>query len=638
MLRNRIVAVATAASLVAGTGSALASQTGTWSLGLPSDGAGLPGLSQLADLADTEAVTAIVTLDAVPTDAVTDALGDLGLVVQPMRQLPLAIVRGPAGAVEAAVATGIAADAYPEQRIELLDTASSDAMGAAIPRAAGLTGAGVTVAVVDSGCDGTHPDLADHITHNVKLVSAEYANINPDSTNTIVVPMEQTPYSNTDLGSGHGTHVAGIIAADGTTSPEHLGVAPDAELVCLAIGEVLFTTAVVTAYDFLLDQPGMWDVDVVNNSWGNSYAQFDPRNPVAVATRAIADRGVDVVFAAGNAGEGNGEATLNPFSQAPWVLSVAATEVDHVRGSFSSNGMLVDNSEPFAIGTDGEVGRTTSQPGHTVFLGERIGLVHPDVAAPGVDISSTCDSTGTVVGPCPPGENTSASGTSMASPHVAGAVAVLLQANPSLTSTQVRWALQSTARPVGAVDDDGEPVEGAVAPFWQAGYGRVDLAAAVDAVRDPAKLRNLERAQRARNAEVLAATGYRVLRSDFFTWDAPRATVGTDVRSFEVPLDRQASDLKVTIAYPTDTLIGLSEELMQYTVRVADAAGTVVVETTEVAGLGSGSALVQLPAGVSGPLTVTVTGDRAVSDPDTLDSDAILNDTVTVQVAQLRTR
>jgi len=631
MLRSRLLAAATAAALLAAVGPALAATTDALP-GLDGAGTALPGLSLLADVADGDTVTAIVTLDAVPTAPVTDALEALGLAVQPMRQLPLAIVRGPAAAVEAAVATGIADDAYPEEPIQLLDTASSDAMGAAVPRAQGFTGEGVTVAVVDSGCDGTHPDLADRITHNVKLVSAEYANLPPESTNTIVVPMEQTPYSNTDLGSGHGTHVAGIIAADGTTSPEHLGVAPDAELVCLGIGEVLFTTAVVTAYDFLLDQPGLWDVDVVNNSWGNAYAQYDPRNPVAVATRAVADLGVDVVFAAGNAGEGNGEATLNPFSQAPWVLSVAATTVDHVRGSFSSNGLLVDNSEPVTVGTGG------TQAGQTVFLGERIGVVHPDVAAPGVDISSTCDTTGTVVGPCAPGENTTASGTSMASPHVAGAVAVLLEANPSLTPTQVRWALQSTADPVTAVDDEGEPVAGATAPFWQVGYGRVDLAAAVDAVRDPAKLRNLERSQRARNAEVLAATGFRVLRSDFFTWDAPRATAGTDVRTFEVPLDGQAGDLKVTVAYPSDTLIGVYEEAMQYTVRVTDAAGAVVVETTEVSGLGSGSALVRLPAGTVGPLTVTITGDRAVSDPDTLDSDSVLNDTVTVQVAQLRRR
>src|SRR5688500_13659015 len=164
-------------------------------------------------------------------------------------------------------------------------------MGAAVPRAAGLTGRGVTVAVVDSGCDATHPDLADHVAHNVKLYSGEYVNVRPDGSNTIVVPLEMGPYQNSDIGGGHGTHVAGIIAADSTTALDgsRFGVAPDAELVCYSIGEVLFTSAVVTAYDHLLDQPALWNVRVINNSWGNSFRPFDPRDPVAVVTKAVAD-------------------------------------------------------------------------------------------------------------------------------------------------------------------------------------------------------------------------------------------------------------------------------------------------------------------------------------------------------------
>lgn len=628
--RTRSLVAGVVALALAGTGSALATTSPLDAANPPVDAitsavTATPGLDRLAGV--TGSTTAIATLDAVPTAAVTGALRGLGLDVQPMRHLPLAIVRGPVALMRTAVASGLATDVYPDERIELLDTGSSDAMGAAIPRAAGLTGKGVTVAVVDSGCDATHPDLADHVTHNVKLVSAEYLNGTPDSSNTIVVPLDEGPYSNTDLGSGHGTHVAGIIAADGHTGPEHLGVAPDAELVCVSIGEVLFTTAVVTGYDWLLDQPGLLGVDVVNNSWGNSYQQFDPRNPVAVATKAVADLGVSVVFAAGNSGDGNGEATLNPFSQAPWVISVAATTVDHVRGSFSSNGFRFDNSAPSPIGAGGR----------TTFDGERVGLVHPDVAAPGVDISSTCDTTGTVVGPCPPGENTTASGTSMASPHVAGAVAVLRQANPTLTPAQVQLALQTTAKPVKAVDADGVATT-ADAPFWQAGYGRVDLAAAVAAVRDPRRVRNLERAQADRDAQVLAATGYRVLRSDFATWDAPRATLGTDVRDFTAALATGVTHLKVAVVFPSEATVGADLGLTQYSVVVTDAAGKTIVASVEHAGIGAASALVPVPAGTAGPLKVTVTGDRAVSDPDTLDSDSVLGDTVTVQVAQLRRR
>lgn len=633
---HRAAAVVTAALLVVGSGSALAAGggiTGTVDLGAVTGAAtpvGLPRL--LASVGDaTTPVTGIATFDAVPTAGITTALEALGLEVQPMHRVPLAIVRGPAAAIETAVATGLADDVYPDEPIQLLDTASSDSLGAAGPRAAGLTGAGVTVAVVDSGCDATHPDLADHVTHNVKLLSGEYANLPPDQRTTIVVPIDQGPYSNTDLGSGHGTHVAGIIAADGTTSPEHLGVAPDASLVCLAIGEALATTAVVTAYDYLLDQPDLLGVDVINNSWGNLYAQYDPRNPVAVVTDAVADLGVHVIFAAGNSGDGNGEATLNPFSQSPSVLAVAAADLEHVRGDFSSNGFRFDNSEDVQIGGGG----------HTTFLGERIGLVHPDVTAPGVDISSSCDTLGTVIGPCAPGENATASGTSMASPHVAGAAAVLEQVNPGLTPAQLRSVLQVTATPVGAVDGDGAPT-GETAPFWEAGYGHVDLAAAVALARDPRQLRRLDRRQAAADAAVLGATGFRVERSDLFRYDAPPVTVGTDQRTFTVDRALGAGFLKVTLAYPSEASVGADLGLTSYSVTVTDAAGRVLLQTSERIGIGTTGNAVPLDltaAGAApGPLTLQVVGDLAVSDPDTIDSDSLLNDTVTLQVAQLTRR
>ncbi len=63
----------------------------------------------------------------------------------------------------------------------------------------------MTVGVVDSGCDATHPDLADRVEHNVTLLSPEYVNAGTDP--IIAIPIGSTPYNNTDLGSGHGTHV-----------------------------------------------------------------------------------------------------------------------------------------------------------------------------------------------------------------------------------------------------------------------------------------------------------------------------------------------------------------------------------------------------------------------------------------------
>jgi serine protease AprX len=539
-----------------------------------------------------------------------------------MKRLPLALVRGTVQSMGAAVRGGAANDIYSDDPIELFDKASADAMGAAAPRAAGFTGKGVTVAVVDSGCDASHPDLADHVVHNVKLYSAEYVNIPPDSSNTIVVPIEQGPYQNTDLGSGHGTHVAGIIAADGHTSPDHIGVAPDADLVCYSIGEVLFTTAVVTAYDHLLDQPELWGVKVINNSWGNSFQQFDPRAPVAVATKAVSDLGVNVMFAAGNSGRTDAEMSLNPFSEAPWVTSVAAEDLAHVRASFSSNGLQLDNSQPVTIGSGG----------HTVFTGNRIGVYHPDVTAPGVSISSTCDTAGTAVGPCPPGGNTTASGTSMASPHAAGAAAVLLQANPSLTHNQLRSALQATAAPV--TGSAGTPLA-----FWQVGYGHIDLAAAVDLVRSAGAAKRIAQAQSAADQRVLASTGYTVPKSDFWTWDAPRVAVaGSDSRTFTTNVPSTTTHLKLTLSHPSLAVVGSNG--MIYTVTVIDGTGQVLGTTTEsTSGAGTSSLFLDLRAKAAHPGTFTfqVSGQRAVSDPDTLDSESLLGRVVVLQVAQART-
>jgi serine protease AprX len=587
-----------------------------------------PGLSRLLAAYDGAALTrGIATFDAVPSDAQVAALRSSGLVTQPMRRVPLALVYGTVTAMQGAVAAGLARDIYPDESIELFDTASSDAMGAAPLRAAGLTGRGVTVAVVDSGCDASHPDLADHVVYNAKMISGEYVNLPPDSSNTIVVPYEMGPYQNSDVGGGHGTHVAGIVAADSTTDPNggRFGVAPDAELVCLGVGEVLFTTAVVTAYDHLLDQPGLLGVDVINNSWGNSFRQFDPRDPVAVVTRAVSDLGVVVVFSAGNSGYSNAEMSLNPFSMPPWVISTAAGNLAYERGDFSSNGLIFDNSEAVQPGAGG----------HTVFTGDRIGVYHPDFTAPGVSISSTCSTAGVAIPACPPYGNRAASGTSMAAPHVAGAAAVLLQANPSLTASQLRSALQASATPVYGAD--GNPL-----PFWQVGYGYVDLEAAVTLVTGANWSQKLSKAQAKADTRVRNADGFAVVRSDFWTYDAPRvALAGSDSRTYAAAVPSTVTHLKITLSHPSGAVLG--ENLMEYTVTVRDAAGQLIGVTTE-APTGAGTAGVfidlrsfRVPPVTYGAFTFDVSGELAVSDPDTLDSESLLGRMVTLQVAQLRT-
>jgi serine protease AprX len=626
--RARLTALAVATALALAALVSPASVGRARALDLP--GGLTPGLSALlaSPASVVGSIRGIATFGATPSAAQVGALESLGLVVQPMRHVPLALVAGPVASMQAAVANGTANDVYPDEAIELLDTASSDAMGAAATRAAGLTGQGVTVGVVDSGCDASHPDLGDHVAHNVKLYSAEYANIPPDAGNRIVVANETGPYQNTDIGGGHGTHVAGIIAADSTTDATggRYGVAPDASLVCYSIGEVLFTTAVVTAYDHMLDQPDLWGIDVVNNSWGNSFRQFDPRDPVAVVTKAVADQGVVVVFASGNSGSENAEMSLNPFSEAPWVISVAAGSVDHHRGDFSSNGLIFDNSQPTQI----------AGGGHTSWTGDRIGVYHPDVTAPGVDISSTCDTAGSVIGPCPPPDygQAVASGTSMAAPHIAAAAAVLLQANPALTPDQVRSALQATATPVAAAD-------GSALPFWQVGYGYADLSSAVTLVGSKNWAKNLPKAQSLADTRVITADGFGVTRTDMWTYDAPRGTVaGTDSHTYAVAVPLGTTHVKVTLSHPSLAVVGINGT--SYVVTVRDAAGQLLGTTTEslTAGAGTASAFIDLrsfanPPVAYGAFTFEVSGEYAASDPDTIDSDSLMGRMVTLQVAQV---
>lgn len=614
---------ATAAALLLASpyaGAAPSSPTPAVAVSLDVASGGTPGLSRLL-AQGTVGDRGIATFDAVPTTTQVTALKALGLTVQPMKRLPMALVEGTLAQLQSAVATGVARDVYPNETLEYHDTASSDAMGAAATRASGLTGKGVTVGIVDSGCDGTHPDLKDHITHNVVLVSGEYANQQPDSSNTLVVPLDQGPYSNTDLGSGHGTHVAGIVAADSTSAADgsRLGVAPDAELACFAIGAVITTTAVVTAYDYMLDQPDLLGIDVINNSWGNSYRQFDPRDPVHVASKAVTEQGAFVVFSAGNAGGSDQELTMNPFSLAPWVTSVAAGTIDHHRGSFSSNGLRFDNSTGTAPGAGG----------HTAFLGDRVGNNAPDITAPGVSISSSCSSTGTVIN-CgtTPGGNAKASGTSMSSPHIAGAAAVLKQANPALTHDQLRQALQATATPVANATDDGS------LGAWQVGYGYADLDDAVALVSGKGWEKRLARAFSSATTRVLGEDGVTVVRSDVFAYDSERlAAGGSDLHAYTVTVGDGVSRLRTSVKHPR------AEVENGYTVTVKDAAGTVVGTASSGPVGGLSTVTVDLDLAVlglgAGDYVVEVAADLAASDPDTVDSDSVAGRMVTTHVVQL---
>ena len=148
----------------------------------------------------------------------------------------------------------------------------------------------------------------------------------------------------------------------------------------------------------------------------------------------------------------------------------------------------------------------------------------------------------------------------------------------------------------------------------------------------------LASAAKAADARALASDGQRVLRGEFWTYDAPRVTAGgSDTKTYTTTVGSTTEKLFVSLAHPSAGTVGAN--LFSYTVTVTNPKGVVVGTTTEspTAGSGTSTALVDLrqlksPAGT---YKVTVVGDYAASDPDTLDSDSALGRMITLHVAQL---
>ncbi len=270
-----------------------------------------------------------------------------------------------------------------------------------------INGAGVTVVVVDSGVDSGHPDLKDQTIMSLKSDS-----------NLAWYEIE-----NSDTSSGHGTHVAGTVAGDGKASAGgRQGVAPGARLIALSTGEAVAIINALGALEWVYDhsRPGNnpYNIRCATNSWGTSGAPYDPNDSIAIVTERLTyDNNVVVTFAAGNDGRGHNDGetlTTNPYSNTPAAISVAAYDRD---GSgvtdFSSRGLKTDNATWPDIGAPGY---------HIESTRARLTLITAEVCISGGD--------------CNP-YYMAISGTSMATPHVAGEVALLFQAAPSLRVSNV---------------------------------------------------------------------------------------------------------------------------------------------------------------------------------------------------------
>lgn len=298
-------------------------------------------------------------------------------------------------------------------------------------RAAGVTGRGVTVAVIDTGVDSNHRDLADAVVQEVCFCSGCCAG--GASTGSGKGSARDD--------NGHGTNVTGIIASDGRTSP--VGVAPDAKIVGIRVIGPLGArdSDILAALDYVIARP---QIRVINMSLGGGRFfsvcdSADASNQAyGNAIARLRSQGTLTSVAAGNEGFTDSVASPACINAA---LAVGAVYDDNVGGLLWSN-----CSDP-----------STSADQVTCFSNSSP-LV--ELLAPGALITSAGPGGGTLT----------EGGTSQAAPHVAGAAALLLQIRPSLSPAQIIDVLKRTGRPVT------DRKNGLKLP-------RISLKAAVDAVR-----------------------------------------------------------------------------------------------------------------------------------------------------------
>jgi subtilisin family serine protease len=295
-------------------------------------------------------------------------------------------------------------------------------IGAPAAWEAGYTGDGITVAVIDTGVDQTHPDLADR-----EIAEANFADA-PDNVDHY----------------GHGTHVASIVAGTGAKSGgKYRGVASDASILDAKVLNDYGSgqdSWIIAGMEWAAKQ----GADVANLSLGGQDTpEIDPME--AAVNSLSAEYGTLFVIAAGNSYR---DGTIGSPGSADAALTVGAVDRDDNLADFSSRGPRTGD-----------------------------GAIKPDVTAPGVDIVAALHSDGTIGAPVEPGY-TALSGTSMATPHVAGAAALLAQQHPDYTGAQLKGLLSASAKPHAELT------------AFQQGAGRVDVAHAITqtVVTEPANV------------------------------------------------------------------------------------------------------------------------------------------------------
>ncbi|MGB3903955.1 MAG: S8 family serine peptidase [Anaerolineae bacterium] len=287
-----------------------------------------------------------------------------------------------------------------------------------------IDGSGVVVANLDTGVDWQHPALqSKYRGYDPHGLHKHFGNWYCATDEGYIYPGD---------GYGHGTHTMGTILGAGDPA---IGVAPGARWIAAKVFDdqgYTYDSWLHDGFQWLLDpdgDPATDDApDVVNNSWGSSEGYLETFRPDVQALRAA---GIFPVFSAGNYGPG--EDTVGSPASFPESFAVGATDSDDYIAVFSGRG-----PSPWSE-------------------------VKPEVSAPGISVRSSL----------PGGGYGERDGTSMAAPHVTGLGALLLEANPSLTVSEMEQAIASTAVSLG------NPI-----PNNSYGWGRIDAYNAVTAVSD----------------------------------------------------------------------------------------------------------------------------------------------------------
>lgn len=362
-------------------------------------------------------------------------------------------------------------------------------IGAPAAWSAGLDGQGVTVGVVDTGIDAGHPDLAGAVADSANFTEE------PDVSDM----------------SGHGTHVASTIVGSGRASGgRYRGVAPGAKLVVAKVFDAS-ETAPESQVMAGMEWVAMHGARIVNLSLGG--APTDGTDPIsALVDELTARTGALFVVAAGNLG---GDRSVTSPGAASSALTVGAADKRDTLAHFTGKGPRLGDA-----------------------------AVKPEIVAPGVAITAA-RAAGTATGSPVDDHYTTASGTSMATPHVAGAAAILAQQHPDWSASRLKDAVVSTARDVGA-------------RWFEQGAGRVDIARLVSQTVTATATLNLGRLPRSSGRPVTRSVVYTNDGADPLTlrltlavrgWNgapAPDRAVRLDATAVDVPAHGRAS-LAVTV-------------------------------------------------------------------------------------------